>query len=459
MTEKFDVAARLAEGRPAVDDIQNYVWACHLLGYQNPDLTMHAAQVRDWYGSEDGLDLLAMDNDCGALDAAVSAVQDALARQDDAVSEVSAAWQGRGADASREFLRRHLEASTAAAAAVRTAADALAALRHNLWRTVDRKVATTIAVGGRAQADWLAAAQTVATGAGDRAAASELVDQQVKPFVDNDIRMGWITAMRSATSAVADLYDTATAELTAEGDAVFDVPGELGPSWSPPAPRDDDVATTPASAAIPAMPVASAPPVWSAPTAAPPMPAAIDPVPSSPAPVASPPVDPAATAPAMAAPPSIPSLGGMGSGLPDIGSGFSGLGQQLADAVGSLLGSRDDALADPPKLDDPQLDDPKADQPDPAADKPDEEALDDTDAEDAVGEEAADEPAVDDANSCETAQTPTPLGPATPSVEPAPTPIPPPPEAAIAPPEPAPDPAAGETPCEIAADELPQVGQ
>ena len=54
----------------------------------------------------------------------------------------------------------------------------------------------------------------------------------------------------------------------------------------------------------------------------------------------------------MAAPPSAPSL----SGLPDVGSGLSGLGQQLADAFGSLLGSGDEALADTPDIDDGELD-------------------------------------------------------------------------------------------------------
>ena len=73
MAEPLDVAARLAEGRPAVDNIGDYVWACHLLGYQNPDLTLHAAQVRDWYGSEDGLDLRVLDGDCAALQAAAAA--------------------------------------------------------------------------------------------------------------------------------------------------------------------------------------------------------------------------------------------------------------------------------------------------------------------------------------------------------------------------------------------------
>jgi uncharacterized protein YukE len=443
VAEKFDAASRLAEGRPAVDEIQNCVWACHLLGYQNPDLTLHAAQVRDWYGSEDGLNLRALDNDCAALDAAVSATSDALARQDDQLAAVSAAWQGPGADASREFLRRHHDASAAAAAAVRSAADALAGLRDDLWQVVDGKVATTMAVGQRAQAEWLAAAQTVATGAGDRATASELIDQQVRPFVDNDIRADWLTAMRAATAAVMDLYDAATTELTAEGDAVFDVPGDLGPSWAPP-PRDDDVATTPAAASIP---VASAPswsvPSWPPPASPPPMPAAVEP---PPAPIP-PPVDPAATTPAMAAPPSMPSLGG----LPDIGSGLSGLGQQLGDVFGSLLGNADDAFADPAGLDDPELDEPELDE-----DKEDDEAADDTDeeqaSEDSV-EEPVDDPAVD---ACPTADTPPPVEEPL-ATEPAPTPIPPPPEPALPPPEPAP--IAAETPCEIAADELPQVGQ
>jgi hypothetical protein len=142
MAEKFDIPSRLAEGRPAVDNIQTYVWACHMLGYANPDLTLHASQVGDWYGSEDGLDLRALDADCAALDAAVAATEDALMRQDEQLAAVSSAWQGGTADLSREFLRRHGEASAAAAAAVRTTADALATLRDNLWHAVDGKVAT-----------------------------------------------------------------------------------------------------------------------------------------------------------------------------------------------------------------------------------------------------------------------------------------------------------------------------
>ena len=349
MAEKFDVASRLAEGRPAVDKIQTYVWACHVLGYANPDLTLHASQVSDWYGSEDGLDLRALDADCGALEAAVAATEDALARQNDQLGALSAAWQGRSADLSREFLHRHGEASAAAAAAVRTTADALATLRDNLWHTVDGKVAAVITAEGRAPDEWLAAAHTVTTGAGDRAAASERIDQEVKPFVDNDIRTDWLAAMRSAMVAVMDSYEAATAELTAEQDAVFEVPGELGPSWTPP-PRDGEVATVPAAASVVSPPVA-APPSWGSPAAPSPTPAPSLPPPMSPPmpPPPAPPVDAGAIAPAMAAPPSAPSLGG----LPEVGGGLSGLGQQLADAFGSLLGSADESLVDPADIDEP----------------------------------------------------------------------------------------------------------
>jgi hypothetical protein len=465
MAEKFDAASRLAEGIPSVDDIANYVLACHAIGYQHPDLTLHAAQVRDWYASEDGLDLRALDADCAALQAVVAATEDALARQHDQLAVMSAAWQGRGADASREFLRRHGEASALAAAAIRTAANALADLRDNLWQTVDSKVATVLAIDDRVQArraDWLAAAQTVTTGAGDRAVASELVDQEIKPFIDSAIRAEWVSAMRAAMAAVTAAYDAATAELRSEGTAVFDVPGDLGPTWLP-SPHDDDVETTPAAAASSPAPVNSAP-SWSAPASWTP-PAAPVSTPATPPPPptpAAPLAEPAAAAPAAATPP-MPSLGGMGGGLPDIGSGLSGLGQQLGETLGGLFGSADDALSDPPELDDPQeLDEPP--EPDDESEGPLDDELEEHELEE--DEEAVD-PAAESDDVCEKPSEEPPAEPP-PPVEPPPVePPPPPPEptptpAPLPPPEPAPPPepmTATGTPCEIAADELPQVGQ
>ncbi len=261
MAESLDVAARLAEGRAAVDNIGEYVWGCHLVGYQNPDLTLHAAQVRDWYGSEDGLDLQALETDRAALDAAATATDSALRLQEQQLGTLAVAWQGRGGDASHQFLIRHGEASAAVASAVRNAVHALAALRDDLWHAVDDKVGAAMAIEQRRQterAEWLAAVRTVTAGAGDRAVASELIDQQVKPFVDNDIRSDWLTAMQKAMAAVSAAFDDATRVLTDEPAAPFEVPGDLGPVSIP----------SPPSTAPTAEVTGTAPAAWSSPPAA-----------------------------------------------------------------------------------------------------------------------------------------------------------------------------------------------
>ncbi len=481
MAEMLDVAARLAEGSPAVDNIGDYVWACHLLGYQNPDLTLHAAQVRDWYSSEDGLDLRALDADRAALDAAASATDSARQLQEQQLGALGGAWQGRGGGASHEFLLRHGEASAAAAAAVRDAVDALTALRDDLWRTVDEKVATAVAIDDRHHAErpeWLAATQTVSAGMGDRAVASELIDQRVKPFVDNDIRSDWLTAMQKAMAAVAAAFDTATAALTAEPSAMFEVPGDLGPSSTPSVNRPPaaDAAST-APAAWPSPAPAAAPAVSPMAAATPAFPASPEPIaapmPAAPMPAAAMPATaPAGSAtPAMPTMPTMPSPGDLGGGLTGAAGGLAGLGRQLADAFGGLINRPDDALQDPSELkEEPKGDDPLPDDEEPVSD--DEDPEDETDTETAETDEAETEEAASDGADTEEAvreeaacgerpsDLSTPPDPApTPPPPPVPTPQepvadPPPPPAVEEPPHAAP----ASTPCEIAADELPQVG-
>jgi hypothetical protein len=466
----FDVASRLAEGQPAVDDVEEYVTACHRLGYQHPDLTAHPTQVRDCYASEDGLDLRALDGDCAVLSAVASAAEDAARTQADLVAELSAAWSGRGAAAAREFTWRSGQAASAVSVAVRASADAAATLRDELWRAVDAKVAAVQAIDGRHQAQraqWLAAAKTMTGGAGDLAAASELIDQEVKPFVDNDIGTDWLTAMRAANASINGAYDAALATTTAAPRAVFEVPGELGPRAEPPepvaatgdAPSQSPVQTVPAAA------VASAP--------LPPAPASVPSPPVQPpaswsgsAPAPLPPlVDPLAQAPAASMPgatPSMPSLGDLGAGASPLGTGLSGFGQQLADLIGGLVGSTDDGLPDAAEIDgsegvdDP--DEPLTDEDEPGEpDTTDDEPVALPPDQDPVAEEI-----VESGEATVECDEPT-DGPA-PDPTPAPTTVEPAPDSPPPPPQPQPMPeAAAEitepTPCEIAADELPQVGE
>jgi hypothetical protein len=445
VANQFDVAGRLAEGRPAVDDLEEYVAACRRLGYQHRDLTAQPTQVRDWYEGEAGMDLRALDADHGVLSAAAVAAEDAARMQAGLASELAAAWSGTGASAANEFLWRSCQAAQAVSVAVRAAADAVATLRDSVWRAVDAKVAATEAVDARQQpqrAEWLAAARAVTCGAGDLAAASELIDQRVKPFVNLDVGADWLAAMRSAIASINAAYDAAVAGTTAVPRAVFDVPGDLGPDPEPSTfastanVRESTPPPSPAAQTLPA--AAIAPAVSPAPPAAP----WSGPVPAAPTPLTNAAPAPPAALPSAALPSSPLSSPLSSSPMGDLGAG-PGFGQQLADLIGGLVGAADSEAPD--HVDDMGSEDPDVPEDpetpeDPEA--PEESAADD---EPVAEESAADEPA---------AEEPAPE----PPVEPEPLEPEPEPHIAPAPPPPEPE-VAYPTPCEIAADELPQVGE
>ncbi|MDA2894759.1 hypothetical protein PDG61_27870 [Mycolicibacterium sp. BiH015] len=460
MTENYDTASCLAQGRPAVQTVQGYVWACHQLGFDHQDLTLNASQVDDWYSTEGGMDLAALQRGCLALEAAVRSSQEALDVQSRQLDRLPTVWHGLGGQAAHGFLRRHGDASAGVATAVQTAAEALAALREELWRAVCAKVDAVVAIEARAAGardEWTAAAHTVTTGVGDQAAASELIDQAVKPFVHTAISSEWLTAMRTAVGSVTASYDRAIAEITAEPSPVFGVPGDFGPPRTPDRTEcDDESRCAPVTAVVQDSappPAVTAPAAWSAPATSAPVTAAPA-APTAPAAPIAPaePVAPAALpAPASAAAPA-PPLGSMGSALPDLGGGMSGLGQQFADSLSGLLGGLGGEIPElaEPDLEEPELPEPaepEPEEPEPEEEEPDEEELDEEESELDGEEEPVAEPVEPVEEPCEP--------PAGPVGAPAPTPAPPPAEP-LPPAEPA---AAEQTPCEIAADEVPQVGE
>ncbi|MCV7409195.1 hypothetical protein AWC05_00950 [Mycobacterium florentinum] len=469
MADRLDVAERLAEGRVAVEHTQAYVRACQTLGYEHPDLTSHPSQIRDWFGSEDGLDLYVLDRDCARLRAAGAAVAEGIRIQHDQVGELSAAWTGVGSDAAVAFLQRHCDAATMVANEVRAAAQRCESLRDNLWHLLDSKVGTAIAIDDRSQAHrsaWLAAAAVVTAGSAERSTAEQVVHGQITPYVDNDIRNDWLTAMRSSLSAFGTAYDMVNDRMRAAPAAYFDTPGDLGPGFQPsppvaPQPVPPPVATAPAAV----VPSGAADPAPATPASAP---AAIPTPPAPPAPPLSDLATPlsdlgAGLGNASALPTGAGGLGDLGGGAGGLG-GLSGLAGQIVDAIGGLLGSATDGLGDPsdPLGKDP-FDDDTSDEdpfhPDDVHDDADKDP-ENVDAEKAAApKEAAQAQPVDPP----AGTPPLPVGEQPPASAPTPaaTPVP-----AAAPPTPAtaPAPAAapptdGSTPCEIAADQVPQAGQ
>jgi hypothetical protein len=460
---RFDVAGRLAEGLAAVDDLQTYVTASGVRGYTNPDLTLHSSQLRDWYGTEDGLDLRLLDADCAQLRTAAQAADEALRIARAQAAALAGAWRGGGGDAAAEFLDRHCAAGATVSDAVRAAADACARLRDQLWSAVDRKVAATVSIDDRTQAQrpaWLAAARVVTAGAVDSDDPSAaVVDTQVKPFVDNDIRDQWVPAMHAAAGEVAAAYRAAVDGMGSRGQARFEVPGDLGPRYVPPP------SATPVAAAAAEVPAAAV-----RPAAAVPLDDAwpADPLPMTAPPPAAPP--PATAPPPMAVSPTEPqafpaSAPGLGS-LPDSGGGgFGGIPGRIGDLLGGLFNPSGDALSAPPDplpnndiSDEPEEVQPDEDQPDDG--EPDEEAddepADDTDCGADSEDPETEEPKTEDPKT-DDPETEVPKAEAA-DVAPVPVTPPGPPPVAV-PPAAAEGGAVMLAPCEIAADELPQVGR
>ena len=455
------MAARLAEGRPAVEHTQTYVQACHVLDYQDPDLTAHGSQVLLWYETESGLDLRVLDDDSAELRSALNTIDEAMWLQRAQLTEIAAVWMGSGADSAMRFLQRHCDVAAEVAAHVRAAADGYVALRDKLWQLVDSKAATAIAIDDRRPGErsaWLTAAHAVTAGAGDRSAAEELIRQQVTPYVDNDIRVDWLTAMRSIAASVEAAYDAAVEALSSAREVCFEIPGELGPSRQPvsdelpgagPAAATIPAMSTPAQAA-PTVPAAASAPVSTPPPTPAPSPDAVDDWPSVPADLASPLGDAA----------------GLSSGAGDLGSlgglagSIGGVVGQIVNGIGGLLASLADSFADPSEPGEPPLDDPLDDDDqvgDDAGTADDPHTENDGDADNANDVDTANaEPSTADDNA--TAEAPTENPPATSdSVD---DPL----AQQVTPPEAPPTPPTetrhdGSTPCEIAEDELPQAGQ
>jgi hypothetical protein len=132
---------------------------------------------------------------------------------------------------------------------------------------------------------------------------------------------------------------------------------------------------------------------------------------------------------------------------PDLGGGLPGLAGQIAQALDGLFAGAPETSADPST---PDPADSGIDEPHPAEDTPADEPKD--------GEQKEDSPEPPAEEVVDAEETDTVLPREEPEVEDAPPPMsePPPPPA---PEPPVPEPAEEPTPCQIAADELPQVGQ
>lgn len=301
-----DVSERLAEGETALGTLETYLAACRALGRPVGGVT--AAGVRDAYTAEAGMRLRALDADSAALAELARAAEEGVRIEREALGVLAHAWQGESGDAAGEFVGRHCAAGAAVAVGLQDAARALRSLRSELGGLVDEKVGAAVDVDSRRSAQhpaWLAEARTVLEGVADKVAV-EVVARQIGPYVDGDIAADLMPAMQAGTDSVAAAYDAALARLSARSD--------LDSAWGEPARPPTDPG--------PRQPLAPAASAQSNP----------------------PPAFPTWSAPAPSAPWSATFPGGFQAGLPDPGAagglgglgGFGGFGGSLSSLVGRI---------------------------------------------------------------------------------------------------------------------------
>jgi len=456
----FDVAARAADAHGAVENTQTLVSACAMVGYRHPDLTSHGAQIIEWFACDEELDLAVLGADCDRLQAALMIAEDAMRLEDAAAEGLNAAWEGAAGSGAADFVARHRRTVGGLVELVRSAVGGCISLRDTLWHIVDTKVAAAIAIDERRAGErsaWLTAARTVMSGVQDRSAAVEIVEKAVVPYVDSDIRIDWVDAMRSARASAVGAYSEALRQLSRSAAIDFAIPSHLLPS---PAGREVAVDSPPVGAVA----QQSWTPISEREPAIPPLPekgfaavAAPEPLPASPA--ATPPQTmeaPIAAAPAGGLPSgsaALPNLDGFTSGLSDpLPRSFDGLSETDPFDPGADGGDRpgDDSADES----DDQLKKPEHDGEDAEAEDPD------SDADDTVADSEANDEDDGGTGRVDAGDSGTGSESSAPQVN---SPLPA--EEHVLPParELAAD-SSGEledvaTPCEIAADELPQVGE
>ena len=406
------MSVRPAQADAAVANTATYVAACRAVG--RPESGLTAEQVRAWYATEQGLNLAALEADGAAVAAAADAADEGLQAAREGLAILAGAWAGGSGSAAVEFVERHCAAAATVVAGLRDAAEVLNSLRQRLDDLIETKAEAAVRIDDRSagpRPGWLAGAEAVLSGAPDSAAV-QVVSQQIAPWVD-EIRSEWVTAMRSSTESVTTAYAESANRLTARGDPRFEMP----------APRSTPDHHSPGAAPQPEAPAAA------------PQPAPAQWAPQS--------------APAQSVPLASPAL-------PDAGGGLAALVAALADALAAAPETGLDVEAEPEEAD-PEEADPEEDEPvipEPVQPEPEvQTGTGESKEPEAQPDPAAEPEPVADADS----EQPEP---------PAPQPQPQPP-APETPPPPSPLPlplaaestAADQSPCEIAADELPQVGQ
>ncbi len=204
-----------------------YAAACRVVGRGG----ITADEIRGLAAREDGIALGALEVDGAALAAGAAAAEEALSAQRNAAGMLAAAWRGRSASAATDLLERQCAAAAGVVATLVEAGEVVQALRGRLARLLEAREEAGVRIVDRRAGEhprWLAWSRAVLAGTADPATA-EAVAAQVGPYVEIDVAGDWVAAMTAVTDAVAAAYREAVTTLADRSAARFAIPSAAIP--------------------------------------------------------------------------------------------------------------------------------------------------------------------------------------------------------------------------------------
>lgn len=240
MAGKYDIESLRSEGIQAIANSQNYTTTAirgngkSPVTITNPDLTANERQLFDWYDMDAGMDLNKLGADLELFKSAVTTMKSAAERQHGQLQQLMGMWEGKGSEAANQFLRTHNSTADAVTKEFGQVSTGLDGLRETLWTIVDLKKQASTMVDGLVtdRASFDNAVATYKTGTGDRSVADETNATKIGPHVQQNIEGKWLPAMKAAWGKGGEAYDTFTSALTQELPAEFkNPPGQLGPEY------------------------------------------------------------------------------------------------------------------------------------------------------------------------------------------------------------------------------------
>lgn len=204
------------------DNFAVYAAACLAVGRGG----IAVDRIRELASREDGLSLSALDADAAALGAVAAEAEEALSAERRAAGVLAAAWRGRSGSAATDLVEGQCATAASVLAALREAAEVLERLRGRLARQLEAREEAGVRIADRRAGEhprWLAWSRAVLDGTADEATAAA-VAAQVGPYVETDIAGDWVSAMTAITESVAAAYREALRVLGERPAARFAIP-------------------------------------------------------------------------------------------------------------------------------------------------------------------------------------------------------------------------------------------